>query len=230
MKTTPKTTPKKRACKPRAKRVQKQGSPGAHGRLTREEITNLVLQAQEAFHYQTVLGNIEPGTKFDDWRRDHVMDRVGKPGISKLVRADWRNVKALFLELSGRDDEAFALLLKTGAKTDHPAAQADTWESAETYVHQITAALAAHSKATVTHPKGHLHAGWLIAAARQRTGKPTLTMATLAERLDPKTLAGLRDHIISHINLRECRADPDRRTKRTYPKKPDPGDFDSEPF
>lgn len=221
-----KTTSKTRACKPRAKAVHRRGTPGSDGRLTREETTNLILQATEAFHYQTALGNIEPGTNFDDWRRDQVMTRVSKPGISKIVRDDWRNVKALFLELSGREDEAFDLLLKTGPKNDRPQEAGNTWESSETYVHQIREALANHAQAVVTHPKGHINAGWLIAAARQRTGKPSLTMATLAERLDPKTLCGLLAHLVSHINVREGRADLDRRKPRSYPKAADPGEID----
>lgn len=227
---TAKTTSKSRACKPRAKAVQRLGTPGENGRLTAAETRNLILQAQEAFNYQTVLHQIEPGTKFDDWRRDQVQDSVGKPGLSKIDRADWRTVKAHFLTLSGREDEAFLLLNKTGLKSYRPTTGADTWETCETYVAQIHAALAAHAQfpaESIVGDKGHIHAGWFLAAARQRTGKPTLTLATLAERLDPKTLSGLRDHLVSHINLREGRANPERRAKRVYPSKPDP---DGDPF
>jgi hypothetical protein len=262
-----KTTAKTRACKPRAKTVQKHGTPGPNGRLTREETTNLILQATEAFHYQTVLGNIEPGTKFDDWRRDQVMDRVGKAGISKINRSDWKNVKALFLELSGREDEAFALLLKTGPKNDRPQEASNTWESSETYVALIreelerhirlatatidelvadaaqawyrtnstpfpgmnTSDLEARKRAIENFGKGPIRHGWLLAAARQRTRKPTLTMETLAERLDPETLWGLLSHLVSHINLREGRADHDRRKPCRYPKPADPGQID-DPF
>lgn len=227
-----KTKPTNRPCKPRAKAMQKHGTPGPNGRLTKAETTNLILQATEAFHYQTVLGNIEPGTRFDDWRRDQVMDRVGKAGISKIVRDDFRNVKALFLELSGREDEAFALLLKTGPKNDRPDETSNTWESAEAYVAHIHQALADHATfpaERLVGSKGHIHPGWLIAAARQRTGKPTLTMQTLAERLDPQTLHGLLSHLKSHINLREGRADLDRRSPRSYSKPADPGELD-QPF
>jgi hypothetical protein len=227
-----KTTSKARACRPRANTVQKHGTPGPNGRLTREETTNLILQATEAFHYQTVLGNIEPGTKFDDWRRDQVIARVGKPGISKIVRDDWKNVKALFLELSGREEEAFKLLLKTGPKNDRPQEASDTWESSETYAHLIRQALADHATfpaERLVGGEGHIYPGWILTAARQRTGKPTLTMETLAERLDPKTLWGLLSHLVSHINLREGRDDPDRRKPRSYPKPSDPGEID-EPF
>lgn len=221
----PKTTPEKRGCKARAKTVQRRGSPGASGRLTRAETTNLVLQATEAFHYQTVLGNIEPGQSFDDWRREQVMNRVGKAGISKIVREEWREVKALFLELAGRDDEAFAFLLKTGAKNDRPHEANNTWESSETYVALMRQALADHAAVPAANLAAgcvHIHGGWLVAAARQRTRKPTLTMDTLAERLDPKTLHGLLSHLKSHINLREGRANPELRKPRVYQNADDP--------
>lgn len=224
-----KTSQKHAPRKPSARPAQKRGTPGETGHLTREETTNLVLQAQEAFNYQTALGRIEPGTKFDAWRRDQVEDRVGKAGISKINRDDWKNVKALFLELSGREDEAFALLNATGVKSYRPVDGDDTWETCETYVFQIRQALENHAKAVATHPKGHLNTGWFLTAARQRTGKPTLNMDTLAERLDPETLSGLRDHLVSHINLREGRAVPERRAERVYPKPADPGEMD-EPF
>jgi hypothetical protein len=79
--------------------------------------------------------------------------------------------------------------------------------------------------------KGWITPGWLIAAARQLTGKPTLTLAAMAERLDPQTLAGLLSHRRDHIALREGR-DTDRRAKRVYPKPSDPGSMheDADPF
>ena len=58
-----------------------------------------------------------------------------------------------------------------------------------------------------------------LTAARQRTGKPTLTMKTLAQRLSPQILFGLLCHLDEHIALREDREDLDRRAKRIYPKK-----------
>jgi hypothetical protein len=224
---TTKTTSKNRSRNSSAKPVQKHGRPGATGRLTREETTNLILQAQEAFHYQTVLGNIEPGSTFDDWRRDQVMDCVSLPGISKIDRSHWRQVKAHFLTLSGREDEAFTLLQKTGPKSYRPTSDQDTWESSETYVALIREALANHAQVPADRlldGKGHIHTGWFLAAARQRTAKLTLTMDTLAERLDAKTLNGLLAHLVSHINLREGRADLDRRKARSYPSPADSDD------
>ncbi len=225
-KTTARKTVSKTDRSPSAKPLRRGGTPGLAGRLTPEESRNLVLEAKDAFAYQTSLGRIEPGMSFDEWRRDMVMDRVGKEGISKLVRAEWPPVKILFLELAGREDEALKLSLKTGVKTYRPVDGNDTWESCEQYVALIRQKLAAHAAVTITHEKGHIHEGWFLVCARQRTGKPTLTMATLAERLDPQTLHGLLSHLGNHIATREGRADPKLRKKRVYPKKADPGEMD----
>lgn len=216
--------------KPSAKPVR---TPGKTGSLSRPETTKLVMQAQEAFHYQTVLGQIETGTKFDDWRRDQVLAAVGLPGISKLHRSHFRAVLAHFLTLSGRDDEAFDILNRTGQKRDHGDPD-DTHEAAEALVALIREALASHAlvpAASLQLGKGHIHAGWFIAAARQRTAKPTLGMDTLAERLDPVTLTGLLAHLRNHISRREVREDETRRKIRTYPKKPDAGSMhEDDPF
>ncbi len=222
MKTSPQKTPRQAACKRPAKAVQMSRRAGA---LTPGETTNLIMIAQEAFHYQSVLKRIEPGTSFADWRRDQVMEAVGLAGISKIGRSDFRTVRAHFLTLAGRDDEAFALLQQTGKKRDH-GNPLDTHETSEAIVAKIREALANHATvpAEALQPgKGHIHPGWLIAAARQRTGKPTLTMDTLAERLDPAALVGLLSHLRNHIARRECRDEPSRRSPRRYPPKPDPG-------
>jgi hypothetical protein len=198
------------------------------GSLSRPEITKLVMQAQEAFHYQTTLGNIQAAIKFDDWRRDQVMLCVGLPGISKIGRSQWRTVYAHFLTLAGRADEAYAALTTTGSKRDHGPA-GDTYESSESLVHKMREAIANHARADLPPGSDYIHPGWLLAAARQRTGKATLTWDTMAERLDPGTLVGLLSHLRNHIARREGR-ESDRRTKRSYPPKPDPGSMSDDPF
>lgn len=201
-----------------AKRPQ---TSNATGSLTRTETTKLVMQAQEAYHYQTALGNIEPGDQFDSWRRDQVMDSVNRPGISKIGRSQWRTVYSHFLKLAGRDDEALSALMTTGSKRDH-GDPSDTYETAEALVAKIREALSAHLRTTVIDGATHIHVGWLIACARQRTGKSTLTLDTMAERLDPVTLVGLLSHLRNHIARREGR-ETDRRSARKYPCKPDAG-------
>jgi hypothetical protein len=230
MKTTSKKSPARPSRKPSAKPVQK---PGRTAGLSPAQNTTLLLDAREAFHYQVACGNIPAAANFDAWRRDQVMDETGLGGLSKIGNSHFRSVKAKFLELSGRWDEAMPLRLQTGPKTDHGDPE-ETHEASEQVVALIRKALADHATVpaeSLDSPKGHIHAGWFIAAARQRTRKPTLTMNTLAERLDPKTLFGLLSHLKSHINLREGRADQDRRQPRVYPKKSDPGTLDEDnPF
>lgn len=226
MKTPGKAVPRK----PSAKSLQKPGTPGEHGSLTNAEKQKLVLQAKEAWGYQIMRKLIPADTTFDDFRSAQVMNTVGLPGISKLNRSHWRTVSAHFLTLAGREDEAFELLNRTGEKTYRGGKPGDTWETAEAYVAHIRKALADHLAESVLQPgRSHIETGWFLHAARQRTGKSTLTMATLAERLDPQTLHGLLSHLRNHIALREDRADLDRRSARTYPSKPDPGQID-DPF
>lgn len=219
--------PRKAAAKPLRKASG--GTPGPTGQLTSQERIPLILQSKKAFSNQQSLHRIEPGMAEDEWRRDMVMDCVGLEGISKINRSHWRQVMAKFYELAGDEDKAFELGMKTGTKSYRPVSAADTWETSETYVALIKSSLTDHKAAAVAHPKGHLHEGWFLAAARQRTGKPTLTMATLAERLDPATLEGLLSHLRNHIAVREGRDCPERRAKRSYPKPADPGEMD-DPF
>jgi hypothetical protein len=215
-------------CKPRATPVQTARS----GNLTKAEITSLVLHAREAFDYQKSCQNIPPEMSFDDWRRQQVFEAVGKGGISQIVRSEWRTVAAHFLTAASRLDEAFEMLNRTGQKSYRPNGPGDTWETAESLVAKILEALSIHAATPLADGTQHIHAGWLIAAARQRTGKPTLTLETLAERLSPEILVGLLSHMRNHIAKREGRS-TDRRAKRVYPPKADPDDFEpsaSDPF
>lgn len=217
MKTTPaKTTPVRTARVTRAKAAP---APRPKSSLTRAETTKLLMQAQEAYNYQTALRNIEPGDTFDTWRRDQVMDAVGRAGISKIGRTQWRTVFAHFLILAGRDDEAYAALTTTGPKRDH-GHTADNYEASEALVYKLREALAHHAEVALAPGIDHIHPGWLLAAARQRTSKSTLTWDTMAERISPSTLVGLLSHLRNHIARREGR-ESDRRAKRSYPCKPD---------
>ncbi len=224
MKTTKPTTRK-----PSARPVRKSGTPGETGNLSNEEKTKLLLQAKEAWNYQIVAKCIPATTNFDEFRREQVQACVGLSGISKLNRSHWRTVSAHFLTLASCEDEAFELLNRTGEKTYRGSKQGDTWETAEVYVHQIQQALADHSTATLAIGMTRIEAAWFLHAARQRTRKPSLTMETLAERLDPQTLLGLLSHLRNHISRREGREVPELRSKRNYPAKPDSGQID-DPF
>lgn len=217
-------------CRSSAKPVRKGGSPGDSGRLTGAEIRRLVLLAKDAYSLQDSLGNLDPGETFDAWRRAQVQAAAGVAGTSKLVRRQWRTVAAHFLTLAGKEDKALALLTHTGPKTDH-GDPAETHESCEEIVADIHAALADHSRFPESELVGErIHAGWLVSAARQRTGKPTLRLDEFATRLDTTTLHGLRCHLRNYIAEREGRDDPGRRSHRSHPPKPDPGDLDPDAF
>lgn len=224
-KTANKTDPRK----PSAKRSQKSGTPGSTGNLTNEEKGKLCIQAKEALAHQIKLGNLPEDTNLNDFRRDQVIACVGLAGVSKINRSHWREVSGHFLTLAGREAEALELELKTGEKTYRGGNPGDTWEDAETYAHNIKLSLAKHLTADLAPGMARIFPGWILDAARQRTGKPGLTMDTLAERLDPKTLHGLLSHFNNHIALREGRADLERRSVRSYPAKPDPSQID-DPF
>lgn len=203
-KTPPLRSPRKRpATPPQAPR----------GNLTKPEITKLLMQAQEAFRLQDEHGLIGETVPFDTWRREQVVAACGKPGLSKISRGDFRAVLAHFLGLCGRDAEAYDALTTTGPKRDHGPAS-DTHEAAEALVHHINSALARHAATALPDGSQHIHAGWLLAAARQRTRKPTLTMADLAARLDAATLMGLLAHLRNHISRREGRENPEKRADR----------------
>lgn len=212
---------------PRKPRARSPQTPCAGG-LTAREKTTLVLIARDAFHYQAALGNIAPGDTPDAFRRREILTRFGVAGASALTRDDWRNAAAHFFTLGGRPDDALDMLSRTGQKSYRPTGKDDTWESCEAIVADMRQALALHASADLAPGMSRIHEGWLLSAARQRARKPTLTMDTMAERLDPKTLDGLRAHLRNHIALREGR-DTDRRAKRVYPSKPDPGEIEPSP-
>ena len=222
MKTTAQNHPLHRSRKPVAKPAH---GPGT---LSAPEVRKLVMQAKDAYGYQLAQGRVEPGQSFDDWRHEQVFNVAGVDGLSKLSRSQFRTVLAHFLTLTGRDDEAFQVLTKTGKKRDHGPA-GETYESAEAIVFRIREALAQHADFPEDSLDGErITEAWFLAAATQRTGKPSLTMDDLAARLSNGTLIGLLAHVRNWISVREGRQDLVRRSVRRYPKKPDPGDFDSD--
>lgn len=195
---------------------QKPRKASASGRLTRKEVTSLVLLARDAHIYLKDRNRVDRYLTFDEWRHEQVEDACGKTGISKMTRSDYRTVKAHFLCLMDREAEAFQILQKTGTKSYRPTSKDDTWEASEAVVFRIREALSNHESSQVDHPGGHITADWFLAAARQRTGKPSLNMDSLAERLDAPALTGLLAHLRNHIATREGRDEPKQRSARTY--------------
>lgn len=214
--TTAKKSTRKPARNAPAKRAPKTRRPGS---LSHAETTPLLLQAKEAYDYQLALKRVEPGMSFDEWRRDQVMDTVGREGISKIDRSQWTDVMVHFLILTGKEEEAFKLQLKSGTKTYRPQGEDDTHESCRQYVHLIRKAIDEHLVKELPEGAEHIREPWLLAAARPRSKKPGLTMENMADRLDPKTLRGLLAHVNTHIAKREGR-EPEKRKPRRYARKP----------
>jgi len=233
MRTTKKTA-SKRAESPRSeapKPVRKKAKfIRTAGGLTREELVPLIMQAKEAHGYQIALKNIPADTREDDFRRDQVMATVGKAGTSKINRDDYNTVMIRFLELSGKEDEAFERRMKSGVKSYRPTGPDDTHESAAQASWLIQEELKRHATAELAEGADRIYPGWILAAARRRNGKPGLTLENLADRLDAKTLIGLLAHLKNATTVREGRARPESRKPRSKASQK-PCEIDSdEPF
>ena len=200
--------------KPHAKPPQ---SPPA-GALTAKEKQTLVLIARDAYRHQAGLGNLTPETTPDSFRHAEMYAHFGG-GVSTLQRADWRRAAAHFFTLAGKPEKALEMLTRSGQKSYRPAGPRDTWESCDSIVATMRQELASHASADLPPGMSPIREAWLVVAARQRTRKPTLSMESMAERLDPKTLVGLLSHLRHHIAIREGRP-PSSRTARTYPPRP----------
>lgn len=223
MKTTAQNHSLHRSRKPVAKPAH---GPGT---LSAPEVRKLLMQAKDAYAHQLAQGRVEPGQSFDDWRHEQVSDVAGVDGISKLSRSQFRVVYAHFLTLTGKDEDAFKMLTRTGIKRDRGPAS-ETYESAEALVFRIREALARHAEVPEDQLAGpRITEAWFLAAATQRTGKPSLVMDDLAARLDNATLIGLLSHVRNWISRNEAREDILRRSVRRYPTKADPGDFEPDP-
>lgn len=135
MKTTQKTT---RAA------TGKSTSPKAEtprGNMKPTEIKPLVFAARRAFDCQSAAGLVE--LDFDTWRKNQVMECVGKPGLSACHHEDFKPLMAHFKTLAGEDAVAFTNLMKTGKPTDHASA-GDTFEARRQIAHTIAQRLADH--------------------------------------------------------------------------------------
>lgn len=68
----------------------------------------LILLAQQAWRQDPEAD----ATDFDTWRRDHIVNACGKAGLRLATQSDYAPIKAHFLQLLGRDDAAFNVLLR----------------------------------------------------------------------------------------------------------------------
>lgn len=199
MSAKPKTTSQP-ARKSAAKKAAKK--PWFKGKMGRSETTPLLLASLEAYNYQDALGNIPPGQKFDAWRREQVMAKVGRNGLSDCAHDHYRPLMGHFKILAGRDGEAFQDLITTGPASDN-AAEGDDHESRRNLAHVILEILAEHMRladisaqdlaaqtentleyqklrarraAIQAHPKGAFREGYIVRLARDITRKPDLNL------------------------------------------------------
>jgi hypothetical protein len=193
------------------------GHAGPSRKLTGAEIRPLAIQARKAFEFQRALGNLDHGDTFDAWRHREVFALCAKPGLSALSAADWRPAMARFCLLSGMDERAIDLLIRSGKARDH-SAPADTREAREEAAALIRAALAAHAEwgdSTGTPPASRIGFGYLLAVARNKTGNTHLRdWPDLLDRLTAGQLRQLLFTLRNRISTREGRADPLRRAPR----------------
>lgn len=212
--------------KPKAKRT---------GNMFTREIQTLAIAARHAFDYQESLGNIEDGVTFDVWRREQVMEAVGKPGLSALFHADFRPVLAHFQLLAGSDEKALDLFLKTGKAKDHGAAE-DTHEKREQVAHLIRDELKRHvdlatfvgtihderlsrARAAIDTHGSHINEGYVISIVRAKSRTQLRNLDQLAERLTLKQLNDLLSTVRNRISTREGRANDDLRRQNRQAKK-----------
>lgn len=219
-KKTAKKAPKKKAFRP--------------GYMGRSETQPLVLAAREAYDYQVALGNVDPGTTFDAWRREQVRTTVGRDGLSDCLHDHFRPLMGHFKALAGRDGEALGSFMSSGPAST---AQDDTHETRRKLAHVILDLLGEHMRladisaadlaaqtedpalypvlrsrraAILAHPKGAFREGYLVHLARQKTRRPNLSLgsdlkAGLADRLSVDQLVQLRDTLVNRIAAREQR-------------------------
>ncbi len=195
------TTSKRPAAKKAAKKTagKKAWFPGKMGK---REIQPLVMAAREGYDYQNALGNIDPGQTFDAWRRDQVMNTVGRKGLSDCQHDHYKPLMAHFQVLAGRDGEALESFLATGPATD-TAAEGDDHERRRQLAHVIFEILAEHMRladisaqdlaeqtddtalyqvlrarraAILAHPRGAYREGYVVHLAKQKTSRPELTL------------------------------------------------------
>jgi len=119
----------------------KKQSGGVRGNMKPTEIKPLVFAARRAYDRQTAAGVIDQD--FDAWRKQQVLDCVGKSGLSACNHEDFRPLMAHFQILAGEDARAFSNLMQSGKASDH-AEPGDTHEARRQLAHGIAAIIADH--------------------------------------------------------------------------------------
>jgi hypothetical protein len=223
-----KTTPKKRA----AGKTQKprKAPAGDRGNMKPGEIQALAITARQAFDFQMELGNLDAGTKFDAWRRDQVMEAVGKSGLSKCNHGDFLPVRAHFALLAGKDEKALNDLMRTGQVKDHGAPE-DTYETRRQRVHTIREKIGFHVilaesreeevspkqmnawRCIQADPKGPIREGYAIFVAKRKFKIQPRSIDELSDRLTVAQLDQLLFTIVNRIASKEGRPEVTGRNK-----------------
>ncbi len=177
-----KPTTKRQAAK-KAPKPRRSYRPGYMGK---SETVPLAIAAREAFDYQLDLGNIEHGTKFDDWRHEQVHQITRRDGLRDCLHEHFRPLLAHFQLLASKDDRAFATEMRTGRASGAPG---DTREAREKVVHEIRTRLAEHIRLAETLWPDYLDA-WIAASKAEWTiyGDPGIPWPGLDAREVNRTI------------------------------------------
>lgn len=182
--------------------------PATRGNMKPTEIRPLVLAAREAHLYQVDLGNTE--ADFDTWRRDQVRTVTGHAGLTTCCHQHFQPLMAHFKQLAGRDDQAFAAHLKTGAASRDPH---DTHEARRNVADQLVSAVEHHQAR-----RGEINLGYVVSVTRHKTRRPRLNLGTdlragLAERCTLTQLEQIRNTVANRIAAKEGRGETRARNK-----------------
>ena len=194
------------------------------GNLKPAEIKPLIMAARAAYDFQAKIGNLDSLEDFDSWRREQCQIAVGRSGLTDCMHADFKPLLAHFQVLSGKHPEAFKNLMSTGRPKVSADAE-DTYENRRVLAHQIAQAMERHTAAG-----GKIGVGYIVAIARHKTRRPTLTLgndwqAGLVERLDVNQLRQLRNTVINRISAAEGNGPAEGRNKSQRNTKKPPTKF-----
>lgn len=186
------------------------------GNLSTKQKQILSIISGEAWKLQ------DPGISSDDWRHDEVMDAVRKPGLRYCNQEEFGILMPHFLTAAGREDEAFAWLMKNGKNAERQRAWliakslADHTFLAHASVEEIAAVTSPRSlrrrlvkrEALRDHADGPVTYDYLLKIVRDITHRPDLILgqdlaASLAERCKLKELFWILVTLNNRIAERE---------------------------
>jgi hypothetical protein len=201
------------------------GPRGVKG-LSKLQKATLCQLAAEAWKLQNRLGLAEvpagmsPSAAFEAWRRGQQQAAIGRSSLREATNDDYRPLRAHFLTLAGREDQAFSTYLRTGRVKDRGPAE-DTHERREELRTLILQSLIAHGeKVTPGHARycsataavvaakgGMLTQGYVVSLAKAKARGRELGSLTAGE------LAQILYTVRNRIAAREGRGSTRGRNK-----------------